>query len=181
MGKAIVAMFFVLGFGIFSFIKFASKGVRAAYKAVNEEPGSSRQMMQAPVHDDKLKMMCDLLVRLLSIQRVMISSPDDRLFENADDDWSLGYVYGFSDAMMQKFGYGPNDETIRIEVMIAVFRLMFGEEQGDKYLPLLVKSKNEGNPHVTEGMKQGGEDVFAWFRDEKNAPLGWSGHVHGTS
>jgi hypothetical protein len=47
MGKVVIAIFFILGFIVFSFVKFAAKGLKNAYKAVNPESGNSRQRLTA--------------------------------------------------------------------------------------------------------------------------------------
>jgi hypothetical protein len=54
MGKAVAGLFFVLAFVVFVIIKHAAKGVRDAYRVVNDSPStnpSSPPLLPAPSLD----------------------------------------------------------------------------------------------------------------------------------
>jgi hypothetical protein len=179
MGKAVIVVFFILGFIVFSFIKFAAKGVKDAYRAVNDETGSIGQETKALGHDDEVSKMVEIIAGTLSVQKALMSDEYDMLPEKAKDKWSLGYIGGYSDALLQRKGI--ETDATGFAIMTIVFITMFGEEQGPVYFRKFMDLQQEGDSELFSGMKKGGEEVFAWLGDTDKVPMGWSGYVHGIS
>lgn len=179
MSKAVIAVFFVLGFIIFSFIKFAAKGVKDAYKAVNNESSSTSHNTKALGHDNEVSKMVDIIAGTLSVQKALMTDEYEMLPEKAKDKWSLGYIGGYSDAILQRKGIEA--DATGFAIMTIVFMIMFGEEQGPIYFRKFMDLQQQGDSELFDGMKKGGEEVFAWLSDTDKIPMGWSGYVHGLS
>lgn len=179
MGKAVIAVFFIVGFVVFVFIKFAAKGVKEAYKAVYKEPGTASQSTRALDEDDEVDRMVKIIAGSLFIQKAIMTSDCEILPVKAKDKWSLGYVGGYTDALLQRNGIGV--DATGFAIMTIVFIMMFGEEQGPVYFRKFMDLQREEDLALFDGMKKGGEEVFTWLSDKEKLPMGWSRYVLGIS
>lgn len=107
MGRAIILVFFVIGFVIFAVIKYASTGVKAAYKVVNDPDAFKAQDLAGRLTQrdraqtssstqqiggkDPVVRACQIASSGLSPQKVVAAQSGD-----VQDNFSLGYVLGFS-------------------------------------------------------------------------------------
>jgi len=149
-----------------------------AYKAVGDEQEVASQPITALEHDDEnVSQMIDLIVGTLSAQKYLISDERNMLPEKAKDIWSLGYIGGYSDALLQRKGI--DTDAAGLAIMTIVYMTIFGEEQGPTYFRKFMDLQREGDPKIIEGMKQGGNEVYTWLSDTDKVPMGWSRYVHG--
>jgi len=152
MGKAIFTVFFLLGFIIFTFIKLAAKGIKEAYKAVNEDTEVARQPAKALEHDDKAEEIeiVEIIAGTLSVQKALITDENGMLPQKAKDKWSLGYIAGYSDALLQHTEIEV-DATVLVTTTTIVFMAMFGEEQGPAYYRIFVRLLRTGDLELHNG------------------------------
>src|SRR4051794_10584091 len=110
MGRAIVFVFFFIGFVIFLFIKYAAFGVKAAYHAVNEPETFQKFLQGREVPDrsgsldladnSKIVRKADFIAGLVGTQLAFTDYEPGKIPEgsNASDEFSAGYLWGFIDA-----------------------------------------------------------------------------------
>jgi len=179
MGKAILMVFFVGAFVVFSFIKFAARGVKAAYSAVNEpEKGSVPELMHE-AERTKVDKAVDLAILALSLQKAMISHGDEVLPAKACDDWSLGYVGGVTDAILQRMGI-DQDDIGGFSVMTLVFMDVYGKEKGPVYFQKFIDLQKNPDSALHSGQKVGGTELFGFCDDSNESPTSltrWMAYV----
>ena len=150
------------------------------YNAANEEPGVTSQPIKALEHDnDDVSKMIDLIAGTLSAQKALMSDEYDMLPDKAKDEWSLGYIVGYSDALLQRKGI--DTDATGLAIMTIVFITIFGEEQGPTYFRKFMDLQKAGAPEIFVGMKKGGNEAFTWLSDTDKIPMGWVGYVRGIS
>ena len=184
MGRAVVLIFFVIGFIVFAFIRHASAGVKAAYKAVNNPEFSTQprpdSYTKTLTHDeaeqDQNARLVNLIYGSLSLQANLMGGDFPKLPDQAQDDYSIGYVLGFSDAGFQRRGIKPDAKGFAL--MAAVFIRIFGPERGPGLLRRASDLQTDGNPTVTRGVREGLKEFNDWATSGgENIPMGWAEYV----
>lgn len=133
--------------------------------------------LEAPSKVDNTDALVEFVSGVLSIQQFMIRGGDDMLPEKAFDDWSLGYVAGAADAVLQKNGYEPDAKGMAL--MTSIFVEVFGKEAGPSLFGKFMELQEQGEPEVEKGMLLGGREIFKWMADSSKTPKGWASHVLG--
>jgi hypothetical protein len=114
----------------------------------------------------------EIAERLLSMQLGFIADEFNRLPVTVTDDFSLGYVTGFLDALMQRAGIEDQTESF-VLVSILLIKL-FGEEAGPGLSGRFLNSQHL--PETQRGLMAGGNDSLAWLADPDKPPFGWYHH-----
>lgn len=129
--------------------------------------------------DDKALAIIKFVSRVLGIQRMLVDEGKDSLPQGALDDWSLGYVAGVADAVLQANDYGTDHD--RIEIIAIIFSQVFGTAQGPSLFENFMRLQEGGSIRAKSGMQAGGSEMFEWMADSSKTPTGWAAHVHGIS
>src|SRR5260370_39792829 len=81
--------------------------------------------------------------------------------------FARGYIFGFSDACIQRFGV--LDELESLALITAVHATLFGRKSGS----LLVHDalRDERNAEFGRGRTAGAEDLLHWGNDRSHTPL----------
>ena len=108
------------------------------------------------------------------MQTAFFREENSPLPKKASDDWSIGYVAGFSDAAFQNSGI-PHDGGA-YGLMTLIFVHVFGE-QGPTLFSKLMDLQAAKNIEVFDGMMKGGTEFNTWIKDHDRPPLGWSNYV----
>ncbi len=96
---------------------------------------------------------------LLSVQLGFMTDEFNKLPSATTDDFSLGYVAGFLDAMMQ--GTGIDDESTSFALITILMMTLFGEADGASCAGRFLSGQ-----HLSEtrrGLLAGGEEALAWL------------------
>lgn len=94
--------------------------------------------------------------------------------EKAQDNFSLGYVWGFVSCLLERNGYGPSGESLAVITM--VFLNVFGMKEGQDLIVRAFHLQESRNGAMVHGMTAGGNDMKRWMNDTKD-PVGWLAHV----
>lgn len=121
--------------------------------------------------------LSSIIVATLAAQKAFVSLGTDDLPERAKDDFSIGYIGGYVDAILHRKGVESQQagQTIAEIVLSAIFNGENGPDLYERYLTM----QQDGNTAVFAGINVADADVVAWVKDNVNIPVGWSDHVHG--
>ncbi|MGO4869782.1 MAG: hypothetical protein ACLPGW_04105 [Roseiarcus sp.] len=109
---------------------------------------------------------------LLSAQLAFIADESGRLPESTTDDFSLGYVTGFLDALMQRAGIEDEVESF---AMVSILTMkLFGETTGANLAGRFLN--NQHLPDTKRGLMAGGTDALTWLSKPDRLPLAWYEH-----
>jgi hypothetical protein len=108
---------------------------------------------------------------VLKIQSALI----DRSSKKWTDDFSIGYVWGFIDGMLQKGGI--NSDAQQLVVIDIVLSEIFGKDLGRTVLRRGLDLQKKRYTKFMGGMMTGGQECFNW--NEDRPPLGWAGYANG--
>ncbi len=170
----IVAIFFILG--IFSFVKSAVKRSQEANKEVKKESDEQKTTIDLK-HSNKEKDLIEILVSTLSAQQSLFCDQVGLISQRVKDNWSMGYLYGYSDAFLQHHGYtGTNAELKRLRLLITTLDAIF-DGQGKEHLQRIAELQKINDIQYTEGLSKGSTEMIDWLQDDKNIPLGWAIYV----
>jgi len=97
----------------------------------------------------------------------------DNLPDRATDKWSLGFVAGVIDALLDGKNLQPNSIEGRI-VMIMVYTRIFGSSSYSETSQSLWKSSDAT---FFEGMKAGGNDIIGFNNESNPIPRAWFDHI----
>lgn len=147
------------------------RGIKDAYKAVSSESDDINFSERAVEDGNPVLKTAEVISGLLLDQKKHIVDEYNILPEKAKDNYSLGYVGGFADAILQRKGVEMDEAGTLI--MAIVFINIFGEDQGPLYIRKLIALQDADDREVFNGMQRGGEEVFAWLSNEEKKPLGW--------
>lgn len=184
MGKAIIAIFFVAGFVIFIVIKYAATGVRAAYQAVNNPEGFRADLAAAQAGG--AMRVGEAIIGALASQIMLMGAASPReIPREARDEWSLGYVAGFSIGVSRRSSGVPDAERV---IPPLVYQFLFCQGANPlSYVDVLARVRiadKARNPtdRIHEGFVVGLREAAEWLDapDEATSrvPLGWSEHYH---
>lgn len=115
----------------------------------------------------------------LAAQKYLVVDTYGLLSGKAIDNWSLGHVGGFGDAVLQKKGIGTGD--LGLSIMLVLFMSVFGEEHGAMYLKKYIDLQSSADQDVLSGEATAGKEVFLWFDGQVKNPSGWVTHVLATN
>lgn len=185
-GSDAIAIFFILGciilFGItiFLFVKFVEKGYQNAEEQSRQKEQRRRSEERAREIEQKEKALVKILVTTLSAQKSLFGGHAGLLPQRAKDNWSMGYIYGYSDAFLKHNGYiGTFTNLKSLQVLIATLDTIF-DEQGQEYLQRIAELQKAKDKQYTEGLSNGRKEMIDRLQDNKNIPLGWAIYVDET-
>ena len=118
-----------------------------------------------------------VITAALGVQKALMLDEDTGVPGRALDQWSLGYISGFSDILMRH--HGINVETDEFETMRSVIYDLFGESSGSDTFRQYLALKQTRDTEFFDGTIVGGEEVFVWLADRNRFPMGWLGYVRG--
>jgi len=132
---------------------------------------------QTRTEDGRNSEIIEFVTDSLILQTTLMRDQKNELGPRARDQWSWGYVAGFTDATLQKNGVGIDENGMAI--MTVVFGVIFGLEDGTRFFGDFMRLQG-ADQHLDQGMLAGGRDLFNWLNDEKGnpAPSSWLDHYH---
>ena len=159
-------------------------------KSVDDEDTSIIEDASTPfalipdlVHeDDDVFAVSTIIASTLAAQKAYILADTGALPSKARDNFSVGYIGGYIDAVLRR----KRVATMRAKHTIGelVFVDLFGSPDGFSLYEKYVSLQIESEPSFYTGMAAGETDVEEWFKNNLNSPFGWSVYVHdnpGTS
>lgn len=96
--------------------------------------------------------------------------------DKSQDNFSLGYVWGFTDCFLQRNGYEPSGKAFAI--ITIVFLNVFGIKEGTDLIARAFHLQEGCDDAMQRGMMAGGNDVIAWMKSKKD-PTGWLAYAIG--
>lgn len=88
-------------------------------------------------------------------------------FKQMPDDYVVGYIAGYCDAVLQKKGV-DNNSADGLSVLTITFQSLYGLEIGGQRLRDFLKQQSSMSEHMYAGLQRGGEDVFEWLAPNKD-------------
>jgi mannose/fructose/N-acetylgalactosamine-specific phosphotransferase system component IIC len=159
MGRAVVLVFFLLGFAVFAFIKFATVGVKAAYNAVNEKNDTDLTT------ESKIS---NVVVGILEVQMRFAGKKPGNL---PKDDFVLGYVVGNVMAIQQQQNGMDSSAVDSFAILTLVFNLQFGMTKGATLLRRFLDNQQNMPEKMKSGVMAGGQDMLDFLSD-RGPPMG---------
>jgi hypothetical protein len=89
--------------------------------------------------------------------------------------WSLGYVFGFHDGMLQKMGV--NEQTDSLAIMTIGYNKVFGESYGTQTLGKCLWLQSD--PEFMRGVLVGGQEAASYLHDPDKRPMGLFDYLLG--
>lgn len=132
---------------------------------------------RANENDNKTRKIVDFVSKSLSIQQALFINEDGNLPKSALDEWSIGYVAGTADAVLQMNEVATDIEGMSI--MTYIFIEVFGEENGPQLFGEFMRLQKDRHQNVQKGMMKGGQDIMGWMKDTNQIPTSWMAYVHG--
>ena len=173
MSKTIILIFFITAFIIFYIFKYASKGVKKAYNhTIKQDEITS--VLSLP--QEKIERIVNAMLASIRIQTNLAYDRFGKLTDVAKDNWSIGYIGGFADAILQKSKIDI-DITGHI-VMHKFFCGVFGEGEGFEYFEKYSNLMETQDEAAINGSNTAGNEVFNQFQSNgKMMPLGLMKHI----
>lgn len=78
------------------------------------------------------------------------------------DDYVVGYIAGYCDAVLQKKGV-DNNSADGLSVLTITFQSLYGLEIGGQRLRDFFKQQSTMSEYMYAGLQRGGKDVFEWL------------------
>jgi len=123
-------------------------------------------------HGDQTHVAVEMVNKTISMQ--LLLSPKKDIDPN--DDFAVGYLIGYTDAVMQKLRI-DNNSAIGFATLTLVCQNFFGENIGPKVTGKFFDNQLDLSGEFRAGMMIGAQDVFAWLGAEKKVtPTGLSRH-----
>jgi len=126
--------------------------------------------------EDKNKLQGDLISFLTGsfVTQIFVWGLESKDVESRFlDNWSLGYVGGFTDAFLQRKGVEPDD--FGYSIMRASFIGAYGESRGSELFLRFLKQQDD--PALQEGMSVGGQELIDFLNEKIEAPTEWGAYV----
>ena len=184
LGTAVIALIFVLALVLLLVIRQNRRRMAVAVAAHSPTLPDQRAGSSAPLefpglrHDNEASAaLPGIIIATLAAQKTFVSIASGTLPERARDHFSIGYIGGYTNAILQLKGVQSAAvvESISNHVFAAAFSNDDGGSLYQKYLVL----KLAGDQEVMAGKHLGDSDIMCWLRNNANVPLGWSDHVLG--
>jgi len=132
------------------------------------EPSAPPASEQPPSLSDRCKAAVDIASMSLKMQ-ITLGGGTAETF--ARDDFALGYLFGFKDAIL--LAMGIKDELKSLAALAASFHTVFASEGPS----LLGRSMDlQGTDAFDRGRALGGEEAFAFVR-QSTTPMGLASHL----
>jgi len=128
--------------------------------------------------DDDVGAVSSIIVATLAAQNACVSADSACLPDKARDNFSIGYVGGYVDAVLRRRRVATmrTGYTIGELVFVDIFGRVDGFPLFEKYLSLQQASVSD----VIAGMAAAESDIEEWIRNNRNAPFGWRTYVYDT-
>lgn len=113
--------------------------------------------------------IADLVRALIDTQMILVDPAKREKHDFMKDDLSLGYIFGFTDGVLQSRDI--NETDVRSMVTPSrTFQRLFGREHGPVLLGYALKNLQSAT--IEKGRGFGGEDYFDWLESQgKKLPL----------
>jgi hypothetical protein len=111
--------------------------------------------------------------KLLGFQKILISGKDYPIGP-ARDNYSLGYIAGCVDALVEYYNLHPKDAEPIIRELLDKF---FGQEINTTLTERLLRARSQKNGAFLIGFFKGANETFAWLEDNDKIPAGWVDHA----
>jgi hypothetical protein len=108
------------------------------------------------------------------VQSILGTGGQHTLPDRARDDFSIGYVLGFTDSALQRAGIGTDVSGMAAATII--FLEVFGDE-GASFFGKAIRLQNQGDPQLLRGITAGGNDYNARVRDPELGGKSWVVYV----
>lgn len=162
MGRTIVFLFFLIGFGIFVLLKHASAGLKAGYEAASRNSEgvvqSFASFRDAVSHDEeRLVNSHRIIYGLLSSQLALASVPVGAvpLHSRAADEYSIGYICGFVDCFTAKVKLRKIEFSYLLRT---IFIRIFGNDGAAIIAAKLSSGMYDGSKSFASGFDMGADD-----------------------
>ena len=186
MGIAVLTVVFLLALMWFLLLRTVP-GKQEQTKSSDKEDTTVIEAAETPfalipdlVHeDDDVGAVSSIIVATLAAQKAYVSADTGVLSSKARDNFSIGYVGGYVDAVLRR----KRIATMRTGYTIGelVFVDIFGSADGFSLYEKYQSLQHASDTDVFAGMAAGETDIEEWFKNNLNAPFGWSVYVHDTS
>lgn len=113
------------------------------------------------------------LVPLMAQKGVLVDSYG-LLDDSAKSNWSLGYMGGFSDYVLQSKDIPMSGESYAF--ITIVFITIYGEEEGPLHFRKFMDLQESNDKMLFRGMLVGGKESREYFCSEELEPTGWVDH-----
>jgi hypothetical protein len=112
--------------------------------------------------------------RILDHQKNMISG-QDAPFGKARDNYSLGYITGTVDALLQNNNIPMNE--VGYSIVKELLYEYVGENEGERLFNRISQLVAQKNDAFLLGVLKGVSDVFTWTANKDSIPMGWVHHA----
>ncbi len=140
---------------------------------------AGKKLVEKPTEDElldaKAESVVDFAIKILSLQTALFLNEDGGMPARALDEWSLGYVAGVGDVMLQANGFEA--DVTGMTIMNRIFIAAFGLQSGAVLFGEFMRLQSQENEALAKGMKSGGQDIVEWMSNSEKRPFGWMRHV----
>lgn len=129
-----------------------------------------------PGHDDDVAAISSIILATLAAQKAFVSVDTGELPDKARDNFSIGYVGGYVDAVLRRKRLQGDDEDQFVAEY--VFSGVFGNGDGHRLFERYTQLRDAHDAAVIAGITVGESDIETWVKNNLNVPFGWSVYVH---
>jgi len=149
----------------------AREGAReASPRSVGTNLASGDEVQRNTMPNEKSSAIIEFVAQILGVQQMLFMNEEGTLPVNAYDNWSIGYVAGTADAVLQKNGFETDVKGMAL--MTLIFVEVFGERGGPEFFGKFLRLQEQKDQDVQDGMATGGTDVWRWMSDNNKVPMG---------
>ena len=139
-------------------------------------PGSISDIPFALGEEDDAGAISSIIIATLAAQKAFVSVDTGELPDKARDNFSIGYVGGYVNAVLRYRRLSDDDSQDTVGQM--VFSAIFGNGDGSRLYKKYQRLKGENDREVVAGISAGESDIETWVKNNLNVPFGWSVYVH---
>lgn len=173
MSKAVVLIFFIAAVIIFYIYKYASKGIKKAYKHTMPQDAYASALGR---DEEKIERIVHAMLALIGTQTTFAYDQYGILIDGAKDNWSIGYVGGFADATLQQARIGT--DNLGHIIMLKFFCGVFGEKEGLGYFKKYSSLMEDRDEDAVNGSGIAGNEIFNQYSSNgKLMPLELMKHI----
>lgn len=114
------------------------------------------------VQSNDASKVTDIILDTLQMQLDLSGAASKKI----PDDYVVGYIAGYCDAIMQKKGI-DNSSVDGLSVLTITFLSLYGFEIGNQRLGDFFKQQSSMSEYMYAGLQRGGKDVFEWLSLDK--------------
>ena len=126
--------------------------------------------------DDDIVNISSIIIATLAAQKAFVLVDSDELPKRACDNFSVGYIGGYVDAVLRRRRIATERTAHTIGEI--VFAGMFGSADGFEFYEKFVSLKHTADADVLVGVLAGESDIEEWLKNNLNVPCSWSAYVH---